>query len=845
MMSSTYTTLKRYCPFRWIYRWGRALHQRIWTTKERPEHRLTVPILSIVMGALLLCFVTYICIYKVFDRDFWWHITAGKIMWQTHALIATDPFAFARVGKEYISTHEWLAQILMYGMVKLGGFTLIILWRVVTMAICFALLLAIDRKRIWVNVLFAILTANIIQLGFVERPQLFTYVLFCIFLLLCSRALRTGFTWGTIALLTVLQILWVNLHGAACLTGLIIVGACLLQVLFNHYRSVHTAGLSTIAEMKKISVLILLLMLGMLVSPNVSHTFTFISSLLGDQTIAFISEWQPRKFGIYVSQLGLIWLVAIIALLWSKRRWVFAGSLLLLFGYMSRQAFRHEMLFIFVAVAVTYDQLSENEAWHRFLGNLLRRPVVLTILLVLFLLPLTAYTRFHYLAFTQRDELGGFGTFDLARGAEDYVEREKLTGNFFNTYGIGGYLIYRRYPRDKVYIDGRNVDYGLPYMMQTYEAGFIPETWKQIEKQYNFQYAMVDYDVINEENKNPYSGLLDKDPTWALTYLDDWVAVYVKNDDAHRDLIARDRFRVLTPKQLQSDTLWTDVPKEQWPLLIQELTRVRDANKDGVKARLALAAQALAENRLDEAWQDLQAAKAAQPGRPKIYELSAAVALKKQNWKDAADAYDNMLANAGSAYPNINYAFIADVYTLAGRPFSAWYYRWLGGAPSPSRSPLPAASGSILPTPVAPSTINDVQKTEQTPAEKEKAKDLLSELMTGTAEDIQGNNDKGIELASKGQFAEAKDAFLKALMLDPGYPVTLSNLCALELQQKNIKEAKDYCERALERGKDFADAHYNLSLVYLMLKDRTKAVEQMNLAEKNGRDVSALRNVLK
>ena len=197
-----------------------------------------------------------------------------------------------------------------------------------------------------------------------------------------------------------------------------------------------------------------------------------------------------------------------------------------------------------------------------------------------------------------------------------------------------------------------------------------------------------------------------------------------------------------------------------------------------------------------------------------------------------------MLANAGDFYPHLNYVFIADVYTLAGHPIKAWYYRLGTGAAAPSPS---TASGSLVPAPADKSAM----PATQTPAEKEKAKDLMNDLVTGTQEDIQSNLDRGVDLASAQKFTEARDAFIKALMLDPGYPLTLSNLCALDLQERKIAEAKEYCERALVRGPDFADAHYNLALVFLQLRDSKNVLNQITAAEKNGRDVTALRAALR
>jgi len=66
------------------------------------------------------------------DSDAWWHLASGRYVAETHHLPAPDPFAYTTAGagdayageaatRHFNLTHEWLAQLAMYGLETVGG----------------------------------------------------------------------------------------------------------------------------------------------------------------------------------------------------------------------------------------------------------------------------------------------------------------------------------------------------------------------------------------------------------------------------------------------------------------------------------------------------------------------------------------------------------------------------------------------------------------------------------------------------------------------------------------------------------------------------------------------------
>src|SRR5512146_257326 len=54
-----------------------------------------------------------------FDPDAWWHLATGQYI-AAHGLPTTDPFSFTWAGQPW-SPPEWLAEVLINGLVGFGG----------------------------------------------------------------------------------------------------------------------------------------------------------------------------------------------------------------------------------------------------------------------------------------------------------------------------------------------------------------------------------------------------------------------------------------------------------------------------------------------------------------------------------------------------------------------------------------------------------------------------------------------------------------------------------------------------------------------------------------------------
>jgi tetratricopeptide (TPR) repeat protein len=769
-----------------------------------------------------------LCAFKVLDRDFWWHVTAGELMWNTGKLIAVEPFAYTREGLPYLATHEWLAQLILYGVWHAGGVTGVIAFRTVMVSVTFLLLLFIDPRRIWPNALLTIVAAGAVLGSFLERPQLFTYVIVAAQLPLALRYLDGASSqrrWRILAGMILLQILWVNLHGGAAMVGVMIAGSLLLQRAWS-LRRPSVASFLRQRELWLLAGTCAAFCTALFLSPSGIGTLDYLHRLLTDKTIAFISEWQPRDEN-YALFVGPFWVLWILPLSLVRRDWVFCALVAGVTGYLSLTAIRHETLFVCCVLAVAFHQLKHAPRWEALLDRFAARGTRSVAGLLVLLVPVGFFALSGYRHVVERDHLWGYGVFAPAAGAADFVEKEGIRGNMFNTYGIGGYLIHRFFPDPtrKVFIDGRNVDYGYAFMNEAFVAGHSAAGWKTIEDKWDLTYAFVDYDAIKQPGWLSYSRVLDADPSWPLVYIDDWTAVYVKDIPQHRAVAARHRYRLLTAEGLEFKTV-LNMPKDRWPALEAELRRAVAQSDASVKARNLLATLLLKEGKIDEIPDIADQIERIQPHRPEASALRAALAMMRQDHAAAGMHFERMLSLAGDDYPDISYAAIADVFQKAGDFRKAKKYRAMARARGQD-APEPAEP---IDDPAAPVDLS--------------GSGAAVDLFAGMQQDIEQSNDAGVELAQGGALAKARESFMKALMLDPGNPLTLSNLCALSLQEGKIDEAIELCERARPRGEEFADLHYNLSLAYLRAGRKDKAAWHAGRAADLGRDVASLREAI-
>ena len=135
--------------------------------------------LWILAGAILFLSFGYT---EMAGSDMWWHIAAGREIFQTGTIWMVDDWSFTQRGADWLN-HEWLSDVIYYAWVSAFGVDAIVYWKwLVVIATYLLLLVALARcTGSWAAGFICSSVAILIGAPFIDvRPHLYTLLNFAI-----------------------------------------------------------------------------------------------------------------------------------------------------------------------------------------------------------------------------------------------------------------------------------------------------------------------------------------------------------------------------------------------------------------------------------------------------------------------------------------------------------------------------------------------------------------------------------------------------------------------------------------------------------------------------------------
>jgi hypothetical protein len=451
------------------------------------------------------------------DGDLPRHILTGQVIAQTKAIPATEPFAYPYQGFPFVS-HEWLSELLLYGIYSLSGLPGIVVVSAILLATAFFLLFrsAVTRFNLRITILFLfLLGVAATSIHWIARPHLFSMLMLAIWLIMADQLARGEHThiWG----FPVLMVIWSNLHGefiAGILVLLAYVAGWTWDFLFGRQNADILVG-------KKLLLALILSTIACLFTPSGLESWGSLLGFVNNQYImSRMAESNSPNFQQPELRILLLLIVISIFLLGINGKKIPTGHAILLAGFtaMSLLATRNAHLYGMVAAFVLAGTLqgAENTRALRRVENTFKivegqlRGIVIPILATIFLgmLVITNQSfQSHYI----------FKPSFFPVDAIAWLKRNPQEGRMFNDLNWGGYLALNLWPSQSPFIDsiadGTVEAKTQGTLTRQYEAAVTLSGWQDIFMQYNITWVIL-------EPQSQLAKMLQGSYYWNVLYQD-------------------------------------------------------------------------------------------------------------------------------------------------------------------------------------------------------------------------------------------------------------------------------------------------------------------------------------
>ena len=470
-----------------------------------------------VQLALVVVPLLVVPFFRLVDPDLWWHLKTGELIAQD-GFLRHDPFSWTAAGGAWV-THEWLAEVLIYGVqAALGYWANALLFGAVAAASALVACLAGREAGAGTRaiVLCAAMAVAILGTYATVRPQAFSWLLFAVFFVVIQRSYRSATANSKqVWLLPPLMLLWANLH-LGFFFGFGLLGAWCAALLWERLRG-RDARIGQALGVSAACVV------AACVHPEGPALLLYPLRYLSDAgaTHAHVQEWQPPQY-INPFHWPVFAGVALLgaSLLMSRPR---PFQLLVSIGIiaLALQAVRNAPFLALLLPAIAAPSLGRTWRWASAAADAdVRVPAGAAAALVG--LTLTAAIAV-MLSWNSHPSLREPDERNFPSAGAAFIEEHYAGRRLFNEYGWGGYLVYRLHPHTPVGIDGRTDFYGDRLMSEYYRIFLTEAGWEAT-------LAAWDPEVVLVSRGSKLARALRDDPAWVEAMTAEHEAVFVRRE---------------------------------------------------------------------------------------------------------------------------------------------------------------------------------------------------------------------------------------------------------------------------------------------------------------------------
>ncbi|MFZ2873889.1 MAG: tetratricopeptide repeat protein [Phycisphaerales bacterium] len=519
------------------------------------------------VAVALAILLASVAVQKVYSADQWWQIRNGEWIIEHCDVPTTELYSYTTQGMP-LREMRWVYCVVIARVWSLGEWAPSVL-QAMLVTLTWGVLLWPQRRLLGHPAVASAIVLGLVagSARWVMRPELMTYLMTALFLVLLEHSRRTALA-GKVApviwVLPVLQVLWVNTHTTFVFGPVLCVGVLAADALARGVIGARAAraGVPPPRALSGPLLASTLLVMGACWVNPYGHSGAMYALQMYQETSAghatkrLITEMRSpleiplASWGWDFWACGTLVVLAAIAsgrsafALWRNSRdngllspadhAVMLGGVLIRFGLVGLAAYLFTMLqrntpmtavlgawVVCSAVAVAPGTL--RPAW---------RAVSLAASVAALTIAWFFLTDRYAVARDLPREWGlGIVRWYQPRGAAQFILANSPKGNLFNTVRDGGYFVYRLAAKMPVYIDGRTDAYG-PAMFEE-SAAMGPHTFPEVAVRRGMNTA-----VVPTRGHEDLARSLATSSEWTLVHLDPVSLVFVRNIPEHAALIA-------------------------------------------------------------------------------------------------------------------------------------------------------------------------------------------------------------------------------------------------------------------------------------------------------------------
>ncbi|MBI4873431.1 MAG: hypothetical protein HY822_02220 [Acidobacteria bacterium] len=451
------------------------------------------------------------------DGDTGWHIRTGEYVLDHGRVPAQDLFSFSKPGAPWFAW-EWLADVALALLYRLAGFKAVVLAAALVIT---SAAYVVFRTMLWrgANPLVALglclLGVGASSVHYLARPHIFTLLGMAVSVWLVARDRERPTRW--VWVLIPLTALWTNLHGGfvalIATVGLAAAGTAAEALLETGQRAARWAAARRLA-----------LLAAGCAAASLANPFGYrlhahvLAYLKSDWIRQAVQEFQSPSFREEsMLQFEILLVLGLFTAAAALRRRAVVEALWVVFwAHCALGSVRHVPLFVVVAAPLAAAEVSRW--WERAVAGLSRQSVPAILhslgqdsaegfrrLTVWAAVPLAA------LAF-----LPGLATWPVNFPKEKFpvelVERHRerlAAGRVFTSDQWADYLIFRSYPAQRVFFDGRSDFYGPDLGREYIRLSQAHYEWEQLLDRHGF-------DLVLSPADWPLASVLKREPRWRI-----------------------------------------------------------------------------------------------------------------------------------------------------------------------------------------------------------------------------------------------------------------------------------------------------------------------------------------